>query len=147
MEKKRPSLPYNLASMDQVRFLYGVYSSKVGAGKEEIHISGDGEVKLLYTVSYNSPPVVRSGMAPVDLVIRLLELFESEGFTKLQSEYVDPSAPDTTRIIGLTLTRGQSTVSVVGSVVPQFERLAGAIKMVAAIVHPEVSRGTFFPHL
>lgn len=147
LERKRALLPFDIASLEQARLSYGVYSSKVGAGKEEIHISGNGEVKLLYTMSYNSQPVVRTGTAPRDSIIRLLELFESEGFTKLDKEYVDSEAPDSTRIIGLLLEDRQFTVSVVGGMVPQFERLVGAMKMVASLAHPDVSRGSFFPHL
>jgi len=147
VERKRVPLPFDLSSLEHARLSYGVYSSKVGAGKEEIHISGNGDVKLLYTISYNSQPVIRTGTAPKDSIIRLLELFESEGFTKLNKEFVDPANPESTRIIGLLLEDRQFTVSVVGVSVPQFERLVGAIKMVASLAHPDVSRGAFFPHL
>ncbi len=142
-------LPFNLtkSTLPEVEILYGFYSAKTGAGKQEITISGKGKVQLLLTRSFSSEPEIREGVVSTDLVVRLLDLIEGEKFLNLNDHYPGHDAPHARRIIRLSLPDATKTVSVDEPVCPEFERVAGAVKLLSGIALPETLGQRFFPNL
>jgi len=74
--------------MPEVKIFYGLYSKRVGVGRQEIYIKGNGETKLFLTTRSISEPIIRMGTVHRDTIIRLVELFESEEFTELEEENI-----------------------------------------------------------
>jgi hypothetical protein len=142
-------LPFNLtkSTLPEVELLYGFYSSKTGAGKQEITILGSGKVKLLLTRSFSSPPEIREGAVSTDLVVRLLDMIAGENFLTLNDHYPAHDAPHARRIIRLSLPDVTKTVIVDEPVCPEFERVAGAAKLLSGIALPEALGQRFFPNL
>ena len=133
-----------------VEIVYKYQSYKTGAGKQEIRLRGDGQVRLVKTRAYNLPEEALEGKLQRMHLIRLLELAEDVNFFGMEAEYKGPNAdPYWKRMITIRLTDGrQHTVGVTNDHlhVP-YEQLAGAIRGVSALAVPEVLKHRFFPNL
>ncbi len=125
-------------------FLAG-YSPKTGAGVERIEIFGTGEVRLIRTINYEAPEETVTAKVKDADVAALFSLMEAEGFLTLEYEYKDKSNHSLRSHISLTLPSGEK--SVYADVViapPEFNRMAGSIKMLAATASPLVYNHQFF---
>jgi len=131
-------------NLKDVIITYGIYSSDVGGGRQEIHIRGDLIVKLYYTKHYQSEPKIAEAPIREDVLLRLLEMFEQEKFDMMEQEIVEIQMAEL-RILKLTRLGNVYTVERRGAVDADFERLVGAVKLAAAIAHPAVTQGSFFP--
>lgn len=149
MPSQSESLPFGLnkSGLAEVEILYGFYSSKTGAGKQEITISGNGRVKLFLTRSFSAAPETIEVSVPTDLVVRLLDLMAGEGFLNLNDHYPAQHDPHARRVIRLSLPDADKTVIVDEPNCPEFERVAGAISLLAGIASPEALGHRLFPNL
>jgi hypothetical protein len=138
-------LPFSLAAGDlpEVTLSYGLYSSKTGAGVEELELSGQGRVQLKRTASYDSPPETRSGALPVPIFVRLLELIEDQRFEGLDDAY-PALRPDLRRIVRLKLPQHMKQVTVDGEGNARFERVVSALLFAASLAEPAVLQRRFF---
>jgi len=139
------ALPFSLLKDDlpEVSLMYGLYSSKVGAGIEEVHIHGTGRVVLQRTAAYNAPPELREGSLPVSTVVRLLELIEDQRFEALDDAYL-AKEPGLRRIVRLQRPRGGKQVAVDGEGDARFERVVSALLFAASLAEPAVLQRRFF---
>lgn len=145
-------LPFELKAeqLAGVEIFHAFYSGKTGAGKQEVTLRGDGTVHLMKTKAYNLPPETLDGKLQRMNFIRLLEVAEEVNFRGLAEDYKPTSGdPYWRRVIRLTLPDGRvHTVAVQNDLLqPEFERLAGAIRVVASMAVPEMLQHRFFPNL
>ncbi|MEM7157972.1 MAG: hypothetical protein AAF799_34340 [Myxococcota bacterium] len=158
---KEPAMPFSddvlpsklsVEQLDKVEVRYSFMSPKTGAGRQELHIKGSGEVKLLRTMAYDQPEELREGQAPADAARRMLEVMEDEGFFTLEDEYEQEPPHGGTFIVQVVFPGGQAK-SVAVDVVPDhrppdaFARAVGAIKLVAGLATPEALHHRFLPTL
>src|SRR5438105_79590 len=80
MSTQKMELPFGLTETDlpSVEIMYGFYSAKTGAGKQEITISGSGKVKLFLTKTRTDAPTVREEKIDLLIVVRLLDLMAEQ---------------------------------------------------------------------
>lgn len=131
------------------------HSPKTGAGRQELVVGGAVEgkkdgvlVRLRRTASREAPLDERQGVAPRDAFERLLALFAEEGFLALDQEYPAPPPPRGKRSMQLVLPDHDHCVFVAyPTPCAEFERLAGATKLVAALALPEALGHAFFVNL
>lgn len=144
------SLPFNLSREDlaSVDILYAYYSAKTGAGKQEIMIAGNGLVKLFLTHSmYDEEPKTKEGKLDPENFILLLNIIEGENFFGLEDFYPPADDPHSRRVIRLSLPEKTKTVVLEGGCVPEFERIASAVKFAIGTALPEAINYRFFPNL
>ena len=126
---------------------YAYLSSKPGAGDQEIHLGGDGNVKLLFRKTANDPAAeVREMSGGQNTFAALWDLFEQERFLTLP----DYQSTGRARVLrSIKFSRGSQTRELYAEGIddPAFERLAGAIKLAAGILLPEALNQRFFPNL
>jgi hypothetical protein len=150
MTSQSEQIAFGLTVQDvsKVQILYGFYSAKTGAGKQEILISGDGTVRLYLTKSmYDTRPESRQGKVSTDVILRLLNVIEGENFFGLEDHYPPTHDPHARRVLRMTLPNREKTVMVDEPRCPEFERVAGAVKLAAGIALPEALNQRFFPNL
>ncbi len=137
-------LPFSLAAEDlpAVEIQYGVYSSKTGAGAEELHLKG-GRIVLRRTSRHGAPPEILEGSLPPAALVPLLRVMADQRFQNLPEE-PGASRPSVRRIVTLTTPRLSKRVAIDGEGDPQFERVVGALLAVASQGRPEVLGRTFF---
>ena len=145
-------LPFDLKAdqLAAVEIFHAFYSGKTGAGKQEVTLRGDGSVHLMKTRAYNLPEETLDGKLQRMNFIRLLEVAEEVNFPGLAEDYKPLSGdPYWRRVIRLTLPGGRVHTVAVQNDAPQreFERLAGAIRVVASMAVPEMLNHRFFPNL
>jgi hypothetical protein len=123
--------------LPHVQFFVRYASPKTGAGRQEIHLRGTGEVTLLRTRAYDKPEELVEGRAPLAAVARLLDVTETEGFFALEDEY--PRERHGGRYtLRITLPDREKQV-VVAVQLPEhhppqaFSHVLGALKLVAAL--------------
>jgi hypothetical protein len=146
------NLPFGLQpeQMAGVKIFYAFYSGKVGAGKQELTLSGDGSVHLMKTLTYNSPEEKLEGKLPRMNFVRLLEIVEEVNFPGLEEDYPPAEGhPYWRRVLRLELPGGRTHTVIVQNdrVVPEFERLVGAVRAMASVAVPQVLGRQFFPNL
>ncbi|WNG37359.1 hypothetical protein F0U60_29450 [Archangium minus] len=142
-------LPLSLQREDlkKLEISYGFYSSKMGAGVQEIHLFGDGRVRLKRTRSYEAEPEYREGSLEPQALLRLLELMDYQGLMGLEDEYPSEEDPTVRRILTLSSPRVSKRVIVNEPVVPEFERITGALLLTASLATPEALMNRFFKNL
>ncbi len=148
MDKQIQYLPFGLKLEDYPGILisYSFHSAKTGMGKQEISISGDGKVKLSYAENYKAQPEIHEGKISVEVLIRLLDLFEEEHFYALEDMYTGDEHASTV-IIEAKIGADSKKILVTGSDIPAFERIAGGIKLAAGLALPIALQHRFFPNL
>jgi hypothetical protein len=145
MTERAFPLPLDLTEEDlpKVQISYGLYSSKTGAGVEEVSLLGTGKVVLRRTDSYNAEPEVREGKLDLEVLLRLLELFEDQRFLGLEeTSYSDH--PGLRRIVTLTSPAVSKRVAVDNVGNAQFERVVSALLFAASLGEPQVLGRRFF---
>lgn len=145
-------LPFGIKpkQMAAVEIVYRYQSYKTGAGKQEVHLLGDGQIRLVKTRAYNLPEEIKEGKLQRMYFVRLLEMFEDANFMGMEEEYKSPGGdPYWKRSITLKLDDERThTVGVTNDHlhVP-FEQLAGAIRILTSLGVPEILKKQFFPNL
>lgn len=142
-------LPFGLRQEElaTVEVMYGFYSAKSGAGKQEISIRGNSRVSLYMTRSRYDPPSIHEGKLDVAVVVRLLDLMEEKGFLGFQDHYAAEGDPHARRVLRLVLPHNTKTVMLDQPGFPAFEVVAGAVKLAAGLALPEALKHRFFPNL
>ncbi len=143
------ALPMSLSSEDlpKTEIVYAFYSAKTGAGVQEIHVHGTGEVVLRKTRSRTAEPETREGRIAPEAVVRLLELMEDQGFRGLEDLYPAEGHPHARRMVSIAGPSLAKKVAADEPVCPEFERITGAISLAAGIAVPEALGHRFFPNL
>ncbi len=138
-------LPLDLTEEDlpKIEIKYGLYSSKSGAGVEEVFLLGTGKVVLRRTASYNSPPVIVEGAISVEVIVRLIELFEDQRFFGLDEEHF-ADHPGLRRIVSVTTPTLSKRVAIDDEGGVQFERCVSALLFAASFGEPRVLERRFF---
>lgn len=158
---EEPSMPFSSdflpsklsdEQLDHVEVKYSFLSPKTGAGRQEIHIKGSGEVKLLRTLAYDQPEELRETRAPAGAARSMLDVMEDEGFFALDDEY-ELEPPNGGRFIVRVTFPGGHVKEVAVDVLPDhrppqaFARTVGAIKLVAGMATPEALHHRFLSTL
>lgn len=138
-------LPFSLApeALPEAEVMYGLYSSKSGAGVEELYLHGNGRVVLRRTAAYNAPAEVLESELPVPVFVRLLELMEDQRFVGLEDAYPSDH-PGLRRIVRFTAPGAGKTVAVDNEGVARFERVVSGILFAASLAEPAVLQRRFF---
>lgn len=146
-----PPVPFGLhdaAALAQVEVSYAFYSSRTGAGRQELTISGAGVVTLFFSRNYKDPqPQVRTGATPPGLVLRLLDVMQCRGFLDLDEVQAAPEHAHARRTVRLRLPGAEKTVHLDHPGVYAVEQIVGAIVLTAAYALPEVLGHRFFLNL
>jgi hypothetical protein len=136
----------NESDLAKIEISYLHHSGKLGAGYQEIIFLGDGTVQLKKTVSLQAKPEIVEGRVDKKVFLPILALMEEENFLGLEDD-----KPTNGRNLGyrkLTLKLPLVTKSVLlcepGN--PQFERIGGALKVIAGIALPQALGYKFFPN-
>jgi len=145
MSERPFPLPLGLAEEDlpEVEITYGVYSSKTGAGMEELILRGDGKVVLRRTASRDAEPEIHEGTLDPEVLVRLLELFEDQRFFGLDEEQF-ADQPGLRRIVTVTTPKVSKQVAVDNEGGIQFERVVSAFLFAASLGEPRVPARRFF---
>lgn len=143
-----PLKPFGLTVQDLSKATLSLsgFSPKTGAGKERIEILGTGEVRLIRSENYKAPEeVVKAQVKPSD-VAALLALMETEGFMELDAEYKGGNVYSLRTQLKLVLPGMEKSVVADNVAAPQkFERMVGALKLLAGMASPlAVNRQYFF---
>lgn len=148
---EQPKLPLSLKREDlaKLELSYGFYSAKTGAGEQEVFLHGDGRVRLKLTRAHDAEPEYRDGKLEPEVLLRLLELLESQGLMTLEDEYPDEEGPPRGRRILTLTTPGTSKRVIVNEpdTPREFERMAGALLLAAGLATPDALLHRFFPNL
>jgi len=140
--------PFGLSQSDlqKTKLALASYSKKTGAGKERIEIMGTGEVKLIRSDNYQAPEETVTVKVKESEVAALLALLEAEGIMKLEGDYKGNNQMYAGRThIVLTLPSGEKSVVADSDVEPpEFQRMVGAIKVVAGMASPLALNHQFF---
>jgi hypothetical protein len=142
--------PFGLdsAELNGAKIFIAVYTPKTGMGKEQLEISGDGTVTLTRSANYKAPDQNILGKVEPGKVAALLGMFEAEGFMDLERTYSTNSTIKITWQMKLTLPKGEKQVfAEAGSTPPQFDRLMGAVRLLAGMGAPQSLGKQFFFHL
>jgi hypothetical protein len=146
ISENRPySLPFSLTNetLMDLELMYGLYSSKTGAGVEELYVHGSGRVVLRRTAARDAPAEIVEGTMPVFVLPHLLYLMDDQRFLGMD-DAEPPNAPGLRRILRMRWL-GQSKMVAAddyGSV--QFERIVSALELAASLAVPEVQGRRFF---
>jgi hypothetical protein len=134
--------------LDKVELVYGFYSSKTGAGRQEISFVADGTVKLFFSRSYkDSNPKVIEAKCGTEQIIRLFDLLEGLGFFGLPEEFSSGDHPTARRLIKFTMPGRQKVLAVDEPGNYAIEQCIGAIKLCAGLCIPDAINQRFFPNL
>jgi hypothetical protein len=139
--------PFGLKAHDlsMAKLILASHSPKTGSGKERIEILGTGEIRMIRSANYKAPEEVKSAMVKVSDVAALLNLMETEGFMQLNDEYKGSSIHSLRSQITLTLPGGEKSVFAENiAAPPAFERMVGAILLLAGIANPLVFNHQYF---
>jgi hypothetical protein len=139
LAKAEESLPYGLkpAELKQVRIFLSNSVKKTGFGKEQLEISGTGEVTISHSKNLEAPLESLSGKVPQDRVVALLSYMESNGFTDMQDGYSANSMYESVRFVRLTLPGKEKGVYAEDPLAPhEFIRIYGAVKFLAGTALP-----------
>jgi hypothetical protein len=147
-EQTRP-LPFGLtdSQLADVQIVYAFISGKTGAGRQEITIFGNGSVTLFYTPTRDAEPMTREGQVSRDVVVALLDVTESQGMLQLEDHYPPADHFYARRLLELKLPGRVKSVKLDDPGVLNFERIAGAVLLVAGLACPEALNHRFFPNL
>jgi hypothetical protein len=129
--------------LQEVEVKYGVYSSKTGAGVEELFLRGDGKVVLRRTESRTAEAQIEEGTLDLNVLIRLLELLEDQRFFGLDEEQF-ADHPGLRRIVTVSTPKAEKQVAVDNEGGAQFERSVSAILFAASLGEPRVLERRFF---
>lgn len=143
-------MPFGLDAegLKSAKIFIAVYTPKTGMGKEQIEISGDGNIKLIRSDNDRAPDQIVQGKVEPVKAAALFAMFESEGFMDLERTYSTKSTIKNTWQMKLTLPSGEKPVfAEAGSTPPQFDRLMGAIRLLAGIGAPKSLGRQYFFHL
>jgi len=145
MSEREFPLPLGLAEEDlpKVEVKYGVYSSKTGAGVEELFLRGEGKVVLKRTASREADPELQEGKLDVNVLVRLLEILEDQRFFGLDEEQF-ADHPGLRRIVKVSTPKEEKQVAVDNEGGAQFERSVSAILFAASLGEPRVLERRFF---
>jgi hypothetical protein len=140
-----PAEPFGVtaAELPAVAVRYSLFSSKSGAGVEEVYLYGDGSVTLRRTASYDAEPEVLRGAMPAVIFLRMLEIADDQRFEALDDEYPSKE-PGLRRVLGMRLPGREKQVIVDNVGNAQFERIVSAVVFAASLAHPSVSQRRFF---
>ena len=135
--------PFSLPEGDLqgVEVSYGIYSSKTGAGVEEVTLLA-ARVVLLRTASREAPPETREGPLPPGALLRLLQVMEDQRFPTIADHA--STRPTVRRILKLKTPGLSRQVVVDGDGDARFERVVGAVLLAASLGRPEVLGRKFF---
>lgn len=149
MKGETVALPFGLSRSDlgKAEIMYGFYSAKPGAGRQELSILGSGKVKLLLTRSSEAAPSIVEGQLDEKMIVGLLAFMADQGFMGFEDEYPNDDGPHARRLLRLTLPSGTKTVALDKPGFTAFEMIAGAIKYAAGVALPEALGNRFFPNL
>ena len=142
--------PFGLdsAGLKKAKIFIAVYTPKTSMGKEQLEISGDGVITLTRSANYKAPDQSIYWKVESEKVVALLALFESEGFMGLERTYSTKSTIKNTWQMKLSLPNEEKPVfAESGSTPPQFDRLMGAIRLLAGMGAPKSLGQQFFSHL
>jgi hypothetical protein len=138
----------NGEGLKSAKIFIAVYTPKTGMGKEQIEIGGDGTIKLIRSDNDRAPDQIIQGKVEPEKAAALFALFESEGFMDLERIYSTKSTIKNTWQMKLTLPSGEKPVfAEFGSTPPQFDRLMGAIRLLAGMGAPKSLGRQYFFHL
>ena len=133
-------LPFGLkpSEIGQVRIFLSNSVKKTGFGKEQLEISGTGEVKISHSENYNAPLRSLTGKVSQDQVVALLSYMESNGFSEMKDGYSANTMYESVRHVRLTLPGKEKGVYAEDpSAPPEFIRIYGAVKFLAGAALPE----------
>ena len=134
--------------LNEVQLVYGFYSAKTGAGRQELSFLADGTVKLFHSRSYNDPnPKTIEVKCSSDNILRLFDLLEGLGFFGLPDEYRSNDQPHARRLLKLSMPGREKVVAVDEPGNYAIEQCIGAIKLCAGLCIPEAINQRFFPNL
>jgi hypothetical protein len=109
-------------------------------------VHGDGRVTLRLLRHYRAEPELRTAPVPRAAVVALLALAE-ELKLPLMDDRIEGDGHTPTRILRLQTESLQKKVASAGGTTNEFERLVGALKVVAAQALPEAAGHRFLPNL
>jgi hypothetical protein len=139
--------PFGLSSQDlaKVSLFLASYSPKTGVGKERIEIMGTGEVRLIRSDNYKAPEESVSAKVKPSDVAALLTLMESEKFMQMEAEYKGNSVYSLRTQIKLQIPTAEKSVYADNvAAPPNFERMVGAIKVLAGMASPLALNHQYF---
>ncbi|MEA2697474.1 MAG: hypothetical protein QOI66_1745 [Myxococcales bacterium] len=144
-EKGSNQRPFGItaAELPSVAVRYSLYSSKSGAGVEEIYLYGDGRVTLRRTAAFNAEPEERQGIMPAGIFERLLEIADDQRFEALDEETL-AKEPGLRRVLAVRFPGREIQVIVDNIGNAQFERIVSAVIFAASLATPAVLQGRFF---
>ena len=134
--------------LNKVALVLGFYSSKTGAGSQEISLCADGTVKLFHSRSYKDPkPKIIEVKCGSEQILRLFDFLEGMGFYGLPDEYSSNDQPHARRLLKFTMPGREKTVAVDEPGNYAIEQCIGAIMLCAGLCIPEALNQRFFPNL
>jgi hypothetical protein len=142
--------PFGLSEQDQgkVKIFLALHSPKTGAGKQRIEIEGNGDLRLVRSANREAPEETVSGKVKPNEVTALLIMLENEGLLGMELEYKGKTMYSMRRQISLTLPSGEKSVYADHDVAPPaFERMAGAIQLLAGMGTPQALNHRFLAGL
>jgi hypothetical protein len=142
-EPSPPPLGVTERDLPGVAVRYSLYSSKSGAGVEELYLRGDGRVTLRRTAAHDADPEIREGVLPPGVFLRLLEIADDQRFEALEDEYPSKE-PGLRRVLGIRLPDREKQVIVDNVGNAQFERIVSAVLFAASLAEPMVLQRRFF---
>jgi hypothetical protein len=135
-----PPLPFGLKSseLNGVRIFLSNSVKKTGYGKEQLEITGTGDVEISRSENYKAPLISLNGKISQAHFLALLSYMESNGFAGMGEDFSAHSMYEHGRYIHLTLPTGEKGVYAEDSKAPrEFIRIYGAVKFLAGIGVPE----------
>ena len=142
--------PFGLSPQDlaRVKIILALHSPKTGAGKQRIEIDGTGELRLVRSANREAPEETVPGKVKQTEVASLLVLMENENVLGMELEYKGKTMYSMRRQISLTLPSGEKSVYADHDVAPpEFERMAGAIQLLAGMGTPQALNHRFLAGL
>jgi len=134
--------------LNKVELHYGFYSSKTGAGRQEVSFFADGTVKLFFSRSYDdSNPKVLEVKCSSDQILRLFDFLEGMGFLGLPDEFSSNNPSYARRLLKFSMPGREKVVAVDEPGNYVIEQCIGAIKFCAGLCTPEAINQRFFPNL
>ena len=139
-----PSEPMPFGLKDPSKFkdaviTYGYYSADKDSGKQEITISGTGEVAMLTAVPYDikKPQIIKGNTDPA-IVIRLLDLIDGSGFMDLEKNYYSQDGKShPKRTVTLEFLSMDKEVNLYSEGLIAVEQIVMAIKFITLLALPD----------
>ena len=129
-------LPFGIdtnTDMSQVEIKLAFISAKTGAGKQEITLSGNGQVRLFFSRSFQ--------------VLRLLDFMEGCGLFGLPDQIAGTDRSASQRILEVKLPGRSKRIAIQESDLDSVEQMIGAIMFAAGTCLPEALNNRLFPNL